>query len=694
MRIVSWSICMPFILGILFYKVSADELDSPKAVRIITPVNHTFLLELNELKPILENDNIKDRHVVVVSIAGAFRQGKSFLLNFFVKYLQAQYKSHNVSDWLGEHETNSQVNGFKFRAGQKRETIGIWTWSEVFTHDFANGEKVAIILVDTQGIFDSKSSVRDYTTIFALTMMLSSVQCYNLMQNVKEDDLQHLELFTEYGRLALQHTDEKPFQKLLFIVRDWPYAFETPYGWDGHKVIDDFLSENEDQTPEMRMLRTRVKVSFEQIQAFLMPHPGFIVAHGSNFTGDLRQISSDFIKYAKDLVPALFAPENLIVKRINGEKVRARDLIQYLESYMNIFNGDTLPEAKTVLRATAEVSYQILYTDYLNHYINTMQRSINEVQSYLSDTALLELHNNIKRESLAKFLAKPKLGGDDLASTFQNKIESSTEEKFGSFKAENERKRSEFIQKANIHNEIRIGEIFEAAKMKVQSHTENSSSDLKIPDLSNAFNAAKHVALEEFDRSKMGDGDISNSFRGRLDQNLNNFQSALIGTLEIFNQRQNHFTNSMQSSLDRVEYFRSDEFVNLHQRVKNEAMSQFLEVSHLDGALKYIIQNKLNQNIDEKIRFFEGMNTAKHTNFVTGGELIKTEVVAFRWPVATASCQTGQKMMSGGGDCRSQDGRGWTFLAGSHPISDSQYTVRCDTPERQNIIASAYVVCK
>lgn len=93
MRAVPWAICIPLIFGILYYIVSAQQLDAPKAVRIVTPINHTFRLELDELKSILENDNIKDRHVVVVSIAGAYRQGKSFLLNFFVKYLNAQVNS-------------------------------------------------------------------------------------------------------------------------------------------------------------------------------------------------------------------------------------------------------------------------------------------------------------------------------------------------------------------------------------------------------------------------------------------------------------------------------------------------------------------------------------------------------------------------------------------------------------------------
>lgn len=71
-----------------FYGIVADE--SAGAIQIIKPVNHTLQLQLDDLRPILEADNIKDRHVVVVSIAGAYRKGKSFLLNFFIRFLDAQ----------------------------------------------------------------------------------------------------------------------------------------------------------------------------------------------------------------------------------------------------------------------------------------------------------------------------------------------------------------------------------------------------------------------------------------------------------------------------------------------------------------------------------------------------------------------------------------------------------------------------
>jgi hypothetical protein len=56
------------------------------------------------------------------------------------------------------------------------------------------GVQVAIILLDTQGAFDSESTVRDCATVFALSTMLSSVQIYNLSQNIQEDDLQHLQV--------------------------------------------------------------------------------------------------------------------------------------------------------------------------------------------------------------------------------------------------------------------------------------------------------------------------------------------------------------------------------------------------------------------------------------------------------------------------------------------------------------------
>jgi atlastin len=93
--------------------------------------------------------------------------------------------------------------------------------------------------MDTQGAFDCQTTVKECATVFALSLMISSVHIYNIMQNLQEDDLQHLHLFTEYGRIALDETKEIPFQRLTFLIRDWSFPYEHKYGYDGGKNLLD-----------------------------------------------------------------------------------------------------------------------------------------------------------------------------------------------------------------------------------------------------------------------------------------------------------------------------------------------------------------------------------------------------------------------------------------------------------------------
>lgn len=63
----------------------------PHAVQIVVAnSDHTFSLDEEALTKVLLRDEIKDRYVVVVSVAGAFRHGKSFLLDFFLRYMNSK----------------------------------------------------------------------------------------------------------------------------------------------------------------------------------------------------------------------------------------------------------------------------------------------------------------------------------------------------------------------------------------------------------------------------------------------------------------------------------------------------------------------------------------------------------------------------------------------------------------------------
>lgn len=57
---------------------------------VIVSDDHTFEINDSDLEKVLLDPRVKDNKVVVLSVAGAFRKGKSFLLNFCLRYLQAE----------------------------------------------------------------------------------------------------------------------------------------------------------------------------------------------------------------------------------------------------------------------------------------------------------------------------------------------------------------------------------------------------------------------------------------------------------------------------------------------------------------------------------------------------------------------------------------------------------------------------
>lgn len=68
-----------------------DQPAAPEPVQVvIAQPKHQFELDEDALARVLMHPDVKDKHIVVVSVAGAFRKGKSFLLDFFLRYMQAK----------------------------------------------------------------------------------------------------------------------------------------------------------------------------------------------------------------------------------------------------------------------------------------------------------------------------------------------------------------------------------------------------------------------------------------------------------------------------------------------------------------------------------------------------------------------------------------------------------------------------
>jgi hypothetical protein len=69
--------------------------------------------------------------------------------------------------------------------------------------------------MDTQGTFDpSAPGYAASTAVFILSTMLSSVQCFNVMETLTDDILNSLKFFTDYGKIASSEAPDlgTPFQ--------------------------------------------------------------------------------------------------------------------------------------------------------------------------------------------------------------------------------------------------------------------------------------------------------------------------------------------------------------------------------------------------------------------------------------------------------------------------------------------------
>ncbi|KAL1477853.1 hypothetical protein MTO96_035422, partial [Rhipicephalus appendiculatus] len=373
-------------------------------LKILNVDGRSLELEEHSLARLLLDERVKDKPVVVIAVVGAFRKGKSFLLCFLLRYL----RNMGRADWLGDPD--APLEGFEWRGGSERQTTGILMWNEVFLVKDSQGDELAVLLMDTQGTFDSQSPTVVHSSIFALSAMISSVLVYNV-------------------------SCARPFQSLLFLVRDWPSAWEMQYGeLGGRELLEKRLQVAEGQDEELRQLRMKIFKCFMKINCFLMPHPGLTASISGiflgmvqatdecSFDGRLSDISATFKQHLPELVLLLLQPDNLLPKEINGRKITCQELMSYIQVYVNSSKKGLLREASSMLEVTHAASCRAALDSCLDFYTTSMivmwQCSTGDIDR---DT-MRGYHNQIRELAAAKYTATPKMGGEEQARAYLEKL--------------------------------------------------------------------------------------------------------------------------------------------------------------------------------------------------------------------------------------------------------------------------------
>mmetsp|Transcript_12941 Transcript_12941/g.24309 ORF Transcript_12941/g.24309 Transcript_12941/m.24309 type:complete len:630 (-) Transcript_12941:1197-3086(-) len=439
---------------------------------------YAFTFHEKQLTTIM-NKVPSDYKVCVVSVVGAFRTGKSFLLSWFLKYLNHlekldafrdenkytnESKTNSTSEWYDEIDSIGN-SGFDWRGGAERNTTGIWMWSKPYLlpRSAETSEKVAVLLVDTQGMFDHETTMGLTAAIFGLSTLLSSYQIYNVDKRIQEDNLQQLALFSEYGRMAL-HSDgskgntpkndsvstqtssedaneqgaantaqeiPKPFQKIEFLVRDWQ-NFEDDENFEACELemkeyLESVLAERE--ASDLKDTREQITSCFEQVTCFLMTHPGFAVTK-KKYSGDVSSVDPTFKVFMDRYCKKVFG--NLIAKSIHGRELTAMELGAYIHNYAKMFeSGAHFPEAATMLEATASANNSNATSLSIRKYKEQMDQLAGaKCSHYLDPTELDKCHMTCIQECIDLFDSIANFGSTKAITESRNEVIRSIEESF------------------------------------------------------------------------------------------------------------------------------------------------------------------------------------------------------------------------------------------------------------------------
>ncbi|XP_059005463.1 RING finger protein 112 isoform X4 [Mustela lutreola] len=124
--------------------------------------------------------------------------------------------------------------------------------------------QVAVFLVDTGDAMSPELSRETRTKLCALTMMLSSYQILNTSPELKDTDLEYLEMFVHVAEVMGRHYGMVPIQHLDLLVRDSSHSNKAGLG-----CVGDIIQKSSGKYPKVQEL-----LQGRRARCYLLPAQG------------------------------------------------------------------------------------------------------------------------------------------------------------------------------------------------------------------------------------------------------------------------------------------------------------------------------------------------------------------------------------------------------------------------------------
>jgi Guanylate-binding protein, N-terminal domain/Guanylate-binding protein, C-terminal domain len=364
----------------------------------------------------------------VISVAGLYRTGKSYLLNRVIL---------------------NKANGFGVGPTINPCTKGIWVWGKPVKGQSPEGEILNILVIDTEGIGaldeDSNHDVR----IFSLAIMLSSCFIYNSVGNIDENAISNLSLVINITKhIHLRSTNKEDvdsdeyaqyFPTFLWVVRDFTLQLVDQEGEpiSPKEYLELALQPQKgfsEQVENKNRVRRLIQTFFRERECFTMVRPLTKEKDLQNLDKtDMSKLRPEFVEQVLNLRKKVIT--KLKPKTFHGKAISGSMFVGLLNNYITAINDGCVPNIESAWHSICHQTTVKARVDAFEEYEEGLKNQLT-IKFPISQQDLKVIHEGQKASALESYHRRAM--GEDTQPALKDLV-NRISERYESIKLENKR---------------------------------------------------------------------------------------------------------------------------------------------------------------------------------------------------------------------------------------------------------------
>ena len=325
----------------------------------------------------------------VVSVAGMYRTGKSYLLN---RMLLNRQKGFSVGPTVNPC------------------TKGLWLWSKPIYGTSEKGKRIPILLIDTEGFGALDTDTNHDIRIFTVAILLSSFFAYNSIGSIDENALSNLNFvinLSKFIKLNNDSSNDEPedlasiFPSFLWIVRDFTLQLIDDNGdqISAKDYLEKVLEGNRNKNDPKNKIRRLIKTYFKDRDCFTMIRPLTNEGQLQNLEDlPVEKLRPEFLEQILSLRKKIL--NRVKVKTLNGKPLNSDMYLNFIKNVINALNSGNVPNIENTWLSMCKVESYKALEEAENFYENFIKENMD------GNEELSEVHREAKERALQIFNKK------------------------------------------------------------------------------------------------------------------------------------------------------------------------------------------------------------------------------------------------------------------------------------------------